>query len=546
LRTNTREMTLVKQLMKHNKEKEMKRIYPVILCMIMSLAITGIMTNTVKADEATLATLEVQAQGNNGDRTDVVISPAFSPDVTEYNATVPNDTIKLVITATVSEEGSVYDYEWEAMDVGDNETYIHVTAADGTKQTYTIYTKRLTREEEETWEPEEVTTEAPEVEAPPVMIGEVEMKITGNFTEFDIPEKFVATTYTYGGVEVPAIIGEKKPLLAMWLEPTAEETEVKPAFYIYDETTDSFAVMSNIYVSSRMFTIVTPDTIDVFLEDYEKVSLTVVDTVTEAWVLDEANKLYLLYAMNWEGDINLYCYDDVEKCLERYIIDSASATALASANNLINELNNKNKQCVDKFNENNKLKWMAIAVLLIIIVILFFVSLNLALKLKTKRVKEEDDEEDYEEEYKRKLKEERKLLERREREKRENFYYDDEDDDELFKLVEEPDTKPRGVYANLNEESYKNIFMKEDKEESKPIEENVKAESKPVEENVKAEPERESFLADNSVKETPVVQPVVIDNTDKTFNEEKLKDILSTAFPKEDSEDDDDGFTFIN
>ena len=41
------------------------------------------------------------------------------------------------------------------------------------------------------------------------------------------------------------------------------------------------------------------------------------DSLTNEEIRDEG--MYLVYAMNWNGDTNLYSYDDNEKCLQRYL-----------------------------------------------------------------------------------------------------------------------------------------------------------------------------------------------------------------------------------
>ena len=95
----------------------MKKIYSLILCAVMAFMVCGVVTVKVSADGATLSEMTVEAQDNAGERTEVTLSPEFSADVTEYEATVANDTIKLVITATTTEEDAEYEVDWEALDV---------------------------------------------------------------------------------------------------------------------------------------------------------------------------------------------------------------------------------------------------------------------------------------------------------------------------------------------------------------------------------------------------------------------------------------------
>ena len=204
--------------------------------------------------------------------------------------------------------------------LSDNKTFVYVTAADGTETTYTIYTKRLTEEEEATYEAEEnnESGDSEDENVTPILVGETQMKISSDFDESDIPEGFSEAEYEYEGKIYTVIKGDKKNLIAMWLKPissdSSENTEegeesteestsgAEEGFYIYDEEAATFYQMDNIYIKSRMYTVVENASPDEYLNDYQKLEVQVIDETVEAWVLDEDNSLYLLYAMNWEGE----------------------------------------------------------------------------------------------------------------------------------------------------------------------------------------------------------------------------------------------------
>lgn len=526
----------------------MKKIYSLILCAVMAFIVGSVVTVDVKADEATLSEMTVEAQNNAGSRSKVTISPEFSADVTEYKVTVPNDTIKLVITATTTEESAKYEVDWEALDVGDNKTFVYVTTADGTKSTYTIYTKRLTEEEEATYKPEENNDSKPSDEEndTPIMVGETKMKISSDFDESDIPEGFSEAEYEYEGKTYTVIKGEKKNLVAMWLKPISDETSEnsesgeqsteeqtgvsEEGFYIYAEEDNTFYEMNNIYIKSRMYTVIENAAPDQYLNDYERLEIQVIDENVEVWVLDEDNRLYLLYAMNWEGETSLYCYDDVEKCFQRYIIDSAAANQVEAANEAINNLQNKNNDLIKKYNDSNSTKWKIIAVLAILVVVLFFTCINLFFSLKTKQLGDDDFDD-----YSKPSKSEKKEARTRKRKElhKEDYSYDSDDDDELFKLIEDDDflIVSDNSAADSSESVQKDDFSLDEidiseqvmKEMAAPVNEQVPVGGKAFDVN-----EKTSF---KSQKEEP-------------FNEESLQSILQTAFPNEDTEDD-DGFTFI-
>ena len=108
-----------------------------------------VMVNKAASSDASIATLVLE----DDDRNDVVLSPSFSPSVTEYTAAVENNQPFYVdvglnhsgADAEVSVNGEVVipyslGYPAGAFDIpaGDNTLAIEVTAEDGTIQTYTF------------------------------------------------------------------------------------------------------------------------------------------------------------------------------------------------------------------------------------------------------------------------------------------------------------------------------------------------------------------------------------------------------------------------
>jgi hypothetical protein len=70
------------------------------------------------------------------------ISPAFSPSVTNYTASVPFEVSELDVTATAEDRGARVDISGKNLSVGQNTVTITVTAANGAKKTYTISVTR--------------------------------------------------------------------------------------------------------------------------------------------------------------------------------------------------------------------------------------------------------------------------------------------------------------------------------------------------------------------------------------------------------------------
>ena len=49
-----------------------------------------------------------------------------------------------------------------------------------------------------------------------------------------------------------------------------------------------------------MYTIVQPKKVDGIVKAYDKKKVTIIDQEVKAWVLDEDEGMYLVYAMNWK------------------------------------------------------------------------------------------------------------------------------------------------------------------------------------------------------------------------------------------------------
>ena len=76
------------------------------------------------------------------------LSPAFNSNTTTYNVTVKYGIDSINITGSVADGGATYAGGGTfALQVGDNQRVLTVTAADGTKKSYTINIKRMTEQE---------------------------------------------------------------------------------------------------------------------------------------------------------------------------------------------------------------------------------------------------------------------------------------------------------------------------------------------------------------------------------------------------------------
>ena len=571
------------------KEMMMKKLKNLLMIMMAVTAVMAASVFTVKADETTdLSDMKVYAVDSTGAKTEVPMT--FSSTTYSYDLTVKSNVVSIEITATPKTSTSKWVVEKEAlntkMDTGTNLTVVAVTSSTGAVQKYTLKTKKLTTAEEATYvapENNNTTTTTKNQKEKTVKVGKRKMKITASFKKSDIPDGFKQATAKYKKKKYTCIKGERKDITAFYLH--NKKTE---GFYIYDKDQDKFYPMNNIKVKSRMYTIVEPKEADGIVAGYEKKKITIIDQKVSAWALDEEEGMYLVYAMNWNGDTNLYSYDDNEKCFQRYLTSSDANKQSEAAAKAYNNLQKEHNKLVDRYNVLVKI----LCGLGVIIIILIFVIINLAISKKEKKIKK-NNKEAFE---KTSDKDEKKKDKKSKKEKKAKYQEEDEDDidsgvaiddvnseDATNDKKQEPEATEDEV-EELSTEIDADIVneiadeqIEEIKEESPVVdmddkEETVKEEPKADEEAPKrrmfgrgkqnriygdvptygTENESEEGFYGGEVQEEDEVFIDIVDDKDKekadnTEDAEDLKSTMKSLLPEDDEEeDDDDDFEFIN
>lgn len=242
------------------------------------------------------------------------LSPAFSKEVTTYNTSVPADCKRLVISAVTSDSKATISIWGAALDPGDNTTKITVTAEDGSKKVYTIYTKR----------PYEQATQAPPNQEKPtealptdvlVTIAGREYFVVSNFDENLLPEGYEEEEYNYKGSEVVTGKGLSNGLRIFYLE-TAAESGSEKLFFIYDEEKDEFAPLQRLNSKAVEYTIITDEMTEGPM-GYYPTMLELNGQQIQVWVENSAEPSYFLfYGMNVNGQKGWYQYDLLENTIQ--------------------------------------------------------------------------------------------------------------------------------------------------------------------------------------------------------------------------------------
>lgn len=289
-----------------------------------------------------LTNLKVEAVKSDGSTYTLNLSPKFSKDVTKYNAKAVEGVTKLVVTADKSDSKASITMSGRNMDPGDNTTTITVTAEDGSVRKYVIYTNVEKKPETTTPPPEPIKIQ---IDGTDAFLKDIDKSVK-------LPEGFEKVNYQYKGEEVIVGKGLVKNLIVMCV--TKGEND-DGQLYIYDETADIFYPMSNIQLTQKLYTIVKEPQDLIIPSGYKETTVTIDEQTFKGWSNSEIENVYLIYAMNWNGEKGLYYYDSKEKQIIRYF----DVTVQVGAGNGIqiddyNDLVSQNENLKDEINRLKK------------------------------------------------------------------------------------------------------------------------------------------------------------------------------------------------
>ena len=266
------------------------------------------------SSEASLTSLKVSPGG---------ISPAFSPDVTSYTASVGADVSKIAVSAERKDPKAKLVVSGDSnLQPGENKVVCKVTAEDGkTVKSYTITVTRAVSGETEA--PSESGTE----ETQPAVMGELKAEIEGeeylvaaSFDQSLLPAGFTTSTVTYQEQDIMG--GENNGLTILYLQDSAGGE----GFWFYDAESGEFTRYANIHVSEKNITVLPAEEAPEVPEGFAETTIQLNgDYKVEGWVWesDTEQRYCVVYGMNENGEKGLYRYDIGEKTIQRYFEDPA-------------------------------------------------------------------------------------------------------------------------------------------------------------------------------------------------------------------------------
>lgn len=328
-----------------------------------------------------------------------VLTPAFTPEVTDYTTVVGEDCEKIAVSAPTADSNAKVVISGNAeLQMGENTIECKVTAQDGsTTKTYTIVVTKK----------EGIVDYGDAEGILHAEINGIDYEVATTFDESILPEDFTSTTYVYKGQEVKAA-SNANGVTIMYLIGNDGSGD----FYIYDESTDTWSPYARINVIEKSITIIPlPDSVEV-PEGFAETTLELNGKKVRGWVwaTDEEQKYCIVYGMNQDGEVDFYRYDMKEKTIQRYFADPAVASSVDETE--LVELRAANQDLEDALNIRTYLL-LGIAVIAAILLIALILVLIFSRggngsqtksRDKVKQAKEkpqkqsriEDDEDDYE------------------------------------------------------------------------------------------------------------------------------------------------------
>ncbi len=264
------------------------------------------------------------------------LTPAFSSNIFTYNATLPNSTSVMLVTAYTADSKAKWTVEGDKnMKVGANKRVVVVTAEDGTVKRYTINAERLN--ENGTVSSSQVTSSETQQTEQAAQQNNVTVSLNGaDYTVNLSPEKYTVAGFTlqsaeYGGKEIPIFKSESGVRLAVLTASDGSE-----GLYLLSDDNISFVRAESVKLSGKDYLYIgVLENSDTDTEKMSKQSKTVAGAEREVYLPDSAaqsNAIVCFYAINEKGELNLYYYDTDGDFLFPYSDITAGKTIVKTEN----------------------------------------------------------------------------------------------------------------------------------------------------------------------------------------------------------------------
>lgn len=241
------------------------------------------------------------------------LTPAFSADRTTYSLQVDEDVTSVVVSASAADGNATTSVSGaNSIQKGKNTVRVTVTAENGAVKVYTINVQA-----------------GEDVGDPVATIDGKEYSFVMNEDGLEAPEGFTAGTTTYKDWDVLSYESPNKKIMVVCLK----DEDGEDHWFIMDAEKDVFTPYQE-YSSQYNRYIITAVPDGVAIPDgFKETTLKIGDNSVIAYQSDDiADKdLYLVYAINVEGEEGFYEYDAKEQAFLRYVPMIVSEEVLVPA-----------------------------------------------------------------------------------------------------------------------------------------------------------------------------------------------------------------------
>ncbi len=259
----------------------------------------------IKVTSAT-ASVEVSADANLSSLrlSTGTLSPAFSPSVTKYTATVGYDVAEMTITAATSDSAATAVGPGTfSVNIGENTKTITVTAANGTKKSYTIVVKRLTKAEADALEKEKRDSD-------PLLItvGGNDYHIVNDITAEDIPGGYSLKTFDRKGTQINAFADNDGVYTLVYATADGDAESKRVIIAVKDE--DEYGLFNYIMSGNDLYAVLEPEADFSSKKEYypTKFNMNGMELPAIAYSSEDYSDFIILYCY-FGGEKDYYRYD---------------------------------------------------------------------------------------------------------------------------------------------------------------------------------------------------------------------------------------------
>ena len=314
------------------------------------------------------------------------LSPAFNANTTNYNVTVKYDVDEINVSGSVADGKSrVAGGGTIALNEGNNECVLTVTAEDGTKKSYVVNIKRMTEAETAAAE-EEARNNNPLL----VIINGVDYTIVNEIDDATIPTGFTKATITRKESEITVLNEASGKYQLCWL---VDQNGENGAWYKRDEN-DNFTKLAYIVANNNMYIIESIDGGAALPAGFVRADYQI-GTITVDTIKYKNDVLADFYIFNCfvagASESALYRYDEVEGTMQRAIdFDAAKSGATIGADVDNNSSIEEDASFLGSMTTTGKTVFFLI---IFIAVILVVIGILIVVKIASSK------KDDYEDEY---------------------------------------------------------------------------------------------------------------------------------------------------